>query len=415
MKKRNFKSFRSNLQAIILGVVDVAHLSANLVREVIDGTSDLLGILTLVSGDNKSVTTSECIEIIILPTFNEIVVPHSLLLASSDGDIEELVELGLGVIARGPKRFTILGIIATIKALLSSVVDDRDTSREESEHKSVAILPSIRLDGKETGLIVVINEGTKNAGILEVLFIVLETIAKVTHGLAVSKDIAHGEEHGIAEDAIEAALIARHISNITVVVFTDCELADGLLKLLPEGLLNLSDCVDTQAIAVVGCEFFDVLDEILADERVGLIQIRKARETAVFDLGLVVPVLDVAASWTAIAIMVVFNAVEGDEITVASVLLGVTHVVTNDINHEVHATVMEGILQVDEVRKSTEVLVDSGDVLGPVSMIALVGVLDDGADPDCIKAHTLDVVEFIHDALEHTATVSGQIARRRRG
>jgi len=412
MRKSNWDTLTSDGDTIV-GVIDVAQLGTNSVRVIIDGTGDILRVITNVGKANKSVTTSEGVELIVLPALNKLVIPDGLALTCTDGDVEELVELCITIVVAPPERLTVLGIVATVEALLTAVVDDGDASAEEGEHHGIAVLPGIRLDGEETSLIVVIDEGAKNAGILEVLLVVFKTRAEVTHGSARSEHVTHGEEHGVAQDAVEAALIARNISDITVEVLTDGELADGGLKLLPEGLLNLSDGVDTKTIAVVSSDLLDVLDEVLTNEGVALVEIRKTGKTAVLNLGLVVPVLNVAASRAAVAVVVVVRAVEGNEVAVLAVLAWVTHVVAHDIDHEVHATVVHGVVQADEVRHGTEMLVDSSDILGPVAVITLVGVLDDRADPDGIKAHTLDVVEVLLDTLEHTTTVSRKITVRR--
>jgi len=225
--------------------------------------------------------------------------------------------------------------------------------------------------------------------------------------LAIGIDITHGEIHGVAQNAVQNSLVSRDIVDITVVVLTDGKHADGLLKFLPEGLLDLCDGINAQTIAVVGGKRLDVLDKILTNEGVSLVEIRKARKTAVLDFRLVVPVLDIAAAGTSVAVVVVLNAVERNELTVAAALTLVTHVVSNDIDHEIHATVMKGVLQADEVRKCTEMLVDGSDILSPIAVIALVGILDDRTDPNCIKAHTLNVIKLLFNALESTTAILG--------
>jgi len=295
MEKRNGDTIRTDFNTVIIRIVDIAQFSADLIRMISDGTFDCTSVITLICGNDKGITTSECIEFIILPAFHKLVVPDSFLLTSFDGSLKELIKLGFGVVIAVPKRLTILGVVTTVEALLRTVVDDGNTSGEKGKDESVAILPGIRLDRKETRLIVVIDESAEDAGILEVLLILYQAVAKIAHGLTAGKDITHSEIHGIAKNAIEASLVARNIGDITVVVLTDGEFADGRLKFLPEGLLDLSDGVDTKTISVIGGKFLDVLDELLTDESVCLVQIREARETAVLDLGLVAPVLNVAA------------------------------------------------------------------------------------------------------------------------
>jgi len=414
MHKSDCKSFRSDLQAVILGVVDVAYLSTHTIWKIGDGTGNVRSVVTPVGGDDKGITTGESIKIVILPTLNELLIPKGMALACTNSNIQELVELRVSIIVACPKRFTILRVIATTERLLSAVVDDRNTSGEESKDKGITVLPLILLDGKETRLIMVINECSKNTGVLEVLFVFLKAIAQVTHGLAICKDITHSEIHRIAENTIEATLITRNIRNVTVVVFTNGEFADSRLKLFPERLLDFSNGIDTQTLAIISSQLLDVLDEVLTDEGVGLIEIRKARETTMFNLRLVIPMLDVAASRTALTIMIVIDTVERDEFIIPSILLGVTHMISNNIDHKVHITILEGIVEADEITQSAKILINSSDILSPIAMITLISVLDDRANPDSIKAHTLNIVQVLLDTLESSTTISRNITLRRR-
>jgi len=177
----NGDTIGSDLDAIIIRVVDVAQLSTHRVGVISDSTSDVASVGALVSGNDESVASGERVEFIVLPALDKLVVPDSFLLTCRDCCLKELVKLGVGVVVAVPERLTILGVIATVEALLRAVVDDGNTSGEKSEDESIAILPSIRLHREETGLIVVIDESADNAGILVIFVIVLKARAKIAH------------------------------------------------------------------------------------------------------------------------------------------------------------------------------------------------------------------------------------------
>ena len=68
----------------------------------------------------------------------------------------------------------------------------------------------------------------------------------------------------------------------------------------------MRDCVDTNSVkAIFAYKVLDPVLEVLAHIGVTLIEIRKSCKTAVFDLVLVTPVINVAVS------MIVLRTVEG--------------------------------------------------------------------------------------------------------
>jgi len=209
MFQANGDTIRCNLDAIIFRPVDVAKLGANRVRMISDSTSDVIRILALVCESDKSVTTGEGVELIVRVALGELIVPHRLALTCSDGCLEELVELRVGVEIAGPERLTVLRVVATVEALLGTVVDNGDTRGEQGEDKGIAILPGIGLDREETSLVVVIDEGSDDARILVVLVVVLKAGAEIAHRVATCKDVAHCEEHRVAQNAVQDLLVAR--------------------------------------------------------------------------------------------------------------------------------------------------------------------------------------------------------------
>ena len=76
-----------------------------------------------------------------------------------------------------------------------------------------------------------------------------------------------------------------------------------------------------------------------------------------------------------------------------------------------HATIVKRIRQVLKIDHIAKMLIDVEDVGLPIAVVripvlrSLVDLSSDWGDPDCIKAHTLYVVEVLRDAIPAASTV----------
>jgi len=131
-----------------------------------------------------------------------------------------------------------------------------------------------------------------------------------------------------------------------------------------------------------------------------LVEVGKIRETAVLNLALVIPVLNLAAC------MVVAGLVEGGNL--AEVIADGGDVVSYNVHHHPNAFCVGSSNEVFKFLGRTEVRIDGIPVPGPVTVVASVGVVNDGTDPDGVKTHTLNVRETVFYAVEGTSAVVAQ-------
>lgn len=81
------------------------------------------------------------------------------------------------------------------------------------------------------------------------------------------------------------------------------------------------------------------------------------------------------------------------------------HVIYNNIQHEIHATIMHSTCERLEVIGASEMRVQIIDICGPVSMVRLsisciIGnIFHNGRDPNSVEAHRLNIGKLVDDAL----------------
>lgn len=115
--------------------------------------------------------------------------------------------------------------------------------------------------------------------------------------------------------------------------------------------------------------------------------------------------------------MKVVGIIEGCEDRVVDACSGVapvcdeSHVVDDRVHHQVHASVVHFLTEIQQVLFCAEVVVQAVQVQGPVSVIGLtvrdasINVLDNGGYHDCVKAHSLNVVEILDSSLPGSPAV----------
>jgi len=199
-------------------------------------------------------------------------------------------------------------------------------------------------------------------------------------------------------------LVWTNVSWISVEAFSHLEDSCCLSILSPEVLGYLWDGVDSDSIELkVLDQLVDPTLELIANPIVLLLEIGKTSEPAVLDLTLVAPVVDGAV------IMIMICAVEWVHLTPV-VAWNWCHVVGNNINHNIHSFSMGSSNQALQIVVGTKVVIGLSPIFGPVSMITICPVVDDGRNPDCIKSHAFDVVEMVLDALPGTTTIVAEIS-----
>lgn len=84
---------------------------------------------------DQYITSCECIEGVVTPTFDVRVVPYLIILSHSHKSLNIGIKRVVWV-KGSPKRLTISGIITSFEALLGTIVNDRDSLRINNKSKS---------------------------------------------------------------------------------------------------------------------------------------------------------------------------------------------------------------------------------------------------------------------------------------
>ena len=387
----------ANLLAVRGGVEDVAdHLTFGEGR-----VSDLALLrVTRVGKSNEELTTGVGVEAIVGVALNLVVVPDLGSLSLGVDLANHLVEVGASVHVL-PKRLTVVGIGTSTVVLLSTIVGEGDTSGSESEGlgRLEAGLVATMV-AKETSVIVIVNEDTESADVLEMARLLIVSVLDLVHGFSASEYVTDGVVHGVVEETGEDILVRSNVSGVAVEALSHLEDTGGLTVLRPEVLGDFRDSVDTDTVeAVCINDSLNPVLEVLTDVAVSLIEIGETSETAVLDGPLVVPV-DITIR------VIVVSLVEGVKLT--EIVSNRSTVVSDNIDHHPDVLGVSGIDKSLQVISGTEVCVNTIPVSGPVAVIATIEVIDNWGDPDSIEAHTLDVIQVVDHALIVTTTVVGK-------
>lgn len=255
----------------------------------------------------------------------------------------------------------------------------------------------------------IVDEDSEGINIFKVFCLVGIPIADVVHRLVTAKNVADRVVHGVVKHTGDVILIRSDVCWITVEALAHLEHACRCAILTPEVLGYLGDSVDTNAIELVlSDDVFNPGFEIISNVRVTvLVEVWKVSEAAILDLGLIVPIDDLAVG------MVMFRFVEGIDLAVVST--NGTHMVSDNINHNPDSLGVGRVDEVNEVLLRAEVRVCALPIGRVVAVIAARGILDDRGNPDGVKSHTFDVVKLVDHALVVTTTVVGEVGAGRGG
>jgi hypothetical protein len=187
-----------------------------------------------------------------------------------------------------------LWVVATSVGLLGAVVVEWDTSSSKGESESVGKHFLVVILVKESGIVVVIDEKTKSINVLEMTSFFLVSVLDSVHGLLRSKHISDGIVHWVVEEGGDRTLIATNVSWVTVENLSHLEHSGSWAEFGPEVLWNLWDSINSNTIeAIGGDEVADPVLELLSNPVVFLVKIWEVSKSAVLNLPLVAPVLDV--------------------------------------------------------------------------------------------------------------------------
>ena len=227
-------------------------------------------------------------------------------------------------------------IVGSSVCLLRSVVVERNTSSGQGIDESRAEGGLVSVLAEVSAIVVVVNEDAECVDILEVTFLLIESVADLGHIVTLAEYVLDGVVHGIIEHTSHVLLVWADIGGISVKGLTHLENTGSLAVLRPKVLWYVRDGIDSDSIeSVIIDEVSNPVLEITSNPVVGLVEIWEISQSAVFDLPLVAPILDIAA------VVVVLSPVE--RIDLAEVHTNWSDVVCDNINHDVDASLVAGI------------------------------------------------------------------------
>lgn len=184
--------------AVSRGVEDVADLGS-----VSPLRSQRLDIdcISLVCQSHEEVASVEAEDVVQNVSFFLRVLPNLMSFSGVVDGFDELIDLTVCVHAL-PQGLSVLWVVSATVPLLTSVVEEGDTSSSQGKGKCSLELSSLgAVVVKESSVVVIVNEQTEGINVLELGCFLVESISNVEHGLARSKDVLDGVVHGVVENS----------------------------------------------------------------------------------------------------------------------------------------------------------------------------------------------------------------------
>jgi hypothetical protein len=177
-----------------------------------------------------------------------------------------------------------------------------------------------------------------------------------------------------------------------------------LAEFLPEGFRDFRNGVNSNAIeAIFQNNTLNPVFQILSDKSIILIEVWKSSQPAIFDLRLVVPVIDVTVG---VIVLLLVERVDSGE-----VVADWADMVGNYVHHDPNAHRMSRIHQLFQGIFVAEVAVYFFEVASPIAMVAIIYVLHKRSNPNCIKPQVLYVLQVACDSRPAPPAVIRKAAR----
>jgi uncharacterized membrane protein len=288
--------------------------------------------------------------------------------------------------------------LTTSKALLTSVVVEGDTSGCKSISKGALKEFLVWLSIKESGVVMIVNKDTESINILEGALLFSPSLADCFHWFLVHEDVSDCVVHWVVKKTVDVVLVVTNIWVNTIEAFSHLEDSSRLAVLSPEILRYFWDCIDSDTIeSVVLDEILDPGLKVASYKWVFLFEIWEISKSAVLDLVLIIPVIDLTL-W-----MVVGSLVEG--IDSWEIISNWSNVVSNNVNHYPDSHWVSCVNHVLKSSIASKVLVSFLPVCSPVSMESTSSIVNNWRDPDCVEAEVLDVLEILGNTVVVTTAV----------
>lgn len=203
--------------------------------------------IDIVSQGNKEGTASVGVEGVINPFLSERIVDDALSLTSFVDCLGELEDI-VSAIEVAPHDFSVVGIVTTSEALLTTIVEEGDTSGSQRESKGSFEHSLVSVSIEEASVVMVVNEETKGVNVTEVLAVGSPSVGDGAHCLPIHPDVSDSVVHRIVEESCEIVLVVSNVSIVSVEGFTHLENTRGSIELFPEILGDLGNSINTDTI-----------------------------------------------------------------------------------------------------------------------------------------------------------------------
>eukprot|EP00128_Syssomonas_multiformis_P014787 Colp12_sorted_trinity150504_noHs@8714 len=369
--------------------VDIVQNSAISVRVVGHGTGAEIAATADIAQAGHDLVAREAEELVVNVTLHV----RTVAKAGTNGLLSlvdlgnELVEEGCGV-HLAEKSLTVLRVITTTESLLRTVVHNGNVLAQQDISEGVLEGCVVGTGVQPPLVVMVVDEHGLLRQIVTVLGQFSQFVLDVSHGGLLLEDISECVVHGVVQHSSNGRDVRENVVRVAVESLAESVNTSRLDEAGPEVLGHLNNSVDADGVKIVGLDqIADPVVELRTDIGVLLLEIGQTGKTAVLNFVLVVPVVDDAV------VVVVIAAVEGlEHRKVVHIALLVAHVVSNHVNNNPDVSGVACSNKVLEILGCAKTLVDAVKILRPVSVVALFGVGNDGADPDGIETHALDVV-----------------------
>lgn len=231
-------------------------------------------------------------------------------------------------------------------------------------------------------------------------------VSDIGHVLIVEDSVSDPEKERVVKCTTDWSDVTANVPHGAVENLTDSVNSWSLSELTPEPFGHLWNCIDSQAVDLVFLDqVMDPAQKSGSNVVVFLLQVGEICQAAVFYSVLVV--VGKVGVWNGTEIVVMLGLIERIVNTV--VFIKISHVISDNIDHDPDVPGMTGIDEILEILLRSEVVVQLVQVPTPVPMISTVSVINNWRYPDSIKPHTLNIVQIVDNTSVTTATVVTQI------
>jgi hypothetical protein len=116
-------------------------------------------------------------------------VPDLVGLSSSQDGLDKGVDF-TGLVKVVPEGFSIVWVLSTGEALLTTVIEERNTSGSQGEGKGALEKFVLTVSIEESWVVVVVYEDTEGINVLEVSLLFCPSVSNDGHGLSVGKGVS---------------------------------------------------------------------------------------------------------------------------------------------------------------------------------------------------------------------------------